>query len=127
MCGIVQQGGDDVTTYLHVAFSFKTQYLTKDGTPTHIIIACGTQVTINLVLGILFLKTNHGVIECKALDCTPFPMEYKRTCLSVSNKSSREQMSIMWITRNSLLNLPDWMSTIRKHCTPHQPSKPVKM
>ena len=81
LSGIVQQRGDDVTTELPEAFVFHTPYVAKGGSPTTLTIACGAQVTVNLILGIPFIKATKMIInlddnvaECKALDYSPFPI-----------------------------------------------------
>ena len=82
LSGIVQIDGKAVSTLLPVAFVFHTPYVTKDGTPTTIIIACGPQVTVNVILGIPFIEStkmiidmNDKVADLQALDAPPFRID----------------------------------------------------
>jgi hypothetical protein len=56
LSGIVQCGGDLVTTELTVGFHFHLPYLTKEGNPTSILIAMGPHVTVNMIVGLPFIQ-----------------------------------------------------------------------
>jgi hypothetical protein len=45
LSGIIQQGGKSVSTKLTVGFQFHFPYLTREGNPTHLSVACGPNVT----------------------------------------------------------------------------------
>jgi hypothetical protein len=85
LSGIVQQGGASVTTDLTVAFQFHMPYLTREGTNTTLLIACGPNVTVNCILGLLFIQATKMVIDAanqvanlRALDTPPFPLDLRR-------------------------------------------------
>ena len=85
LSGIVQRGGESVTTELSVGFQFHLPYLTREGEPTSILIATGPHVTVNLIVGLPFIQATRGIIDfadnvadLRALDAPPFPIEYRR-------------------------------------------------
>ncbi len=49
LSGIVQQGGESITTELTEGFQFHLPYLTKEGNPTSILITTGPHVTGNMI------------------------------------------------------------------------------
>ena len=55
LSGIVQRGGESVTTELTVGFQFNLPYKTRDGQDTSIIIATGPHVTVNTIVGLPFI------------------------------------------------------------------------
>ena len=90
LSGIVQRGGESVTTELSVGFQFHLPYLTKEGEPTSILIATGPHVTVNLIVGLPFIQATRGIIDfadnvadLRALDAPPFPIEYRRATVHV--------------------------------------------
>ncbi len=90
LSGIVQRGGESVTTKLTVGFQFHLPYLTKDGNPTSILIATGPHVTVNTIVGLPFIQATHAIIDLAdnvvdlpTLDALPFPLEYHRTTVHV--------------------------------------------
>lgn len=90
LTGIVQVDGNAVSTSLPIAFCFHTTLKTRDGAPVQVSIACGPSVSVNLILGIPFLKSakglidlNDNVIEFKALDCSPLPLRHQVARLDV--------------------------------------------
>lgn len=92
LSGIVRQGEMPITTDLPVAFAFHMPYYTKDeGAPCTFIVACGKQVSVNCILGYTFLSATRGVVdladmvvECKALDVPPFPIQSQRARLTAN-------------------------------------------
>ena len=85
LSGIVQQGGSSVTTDLTVAFQFHMPYLTREGTNTTFLVACGPNVTVNCILGLPFIQATRMVIDAadnvadlRALDTPPFQMDMRR-------------------------------------------------
>jgi hypothetical protein len=88
LSGVVQQEGTPVTTELPVAFGLHTPYFTKDGKPATLLLAAGSHVTVNLILGLPFIEATQmivdfkdKVIECCALDCPLFPIISRRAAL----------------------------------------------
>jgi hypothetical protein len=88
--GIVQHGGDSVTTELTVGFQFHLPYLTKEGDPTSILIATGPHVTVNMIVGLPCIQATRDMIdladnvaELRALNAPPFPLEYRRATVHV--------------------------------------------
>ena len=79
LSGIVQQGGESVSTELTVGFQFHLPYLTREGHPTHLSVACGPNVTVNTILGLPFIQQTRMIIDAsdqvadlRALDTPPF-------------------------------------------------------
>jgi hypothetical protein len=86
--GIVQHNSEAVTTDLCVAFLFNLPYFMVDGQPAQIIFAAGPHVNVNCIVGSPFLSAartvidyNDNVAELRALDCPPFPIDFKRARL----------------------------------------------
>ena len=90
LSGIVQRGGESITTELTVGFQFHLPYLTRDGDATSILIATGPHVTVNTIVGLPFIQATRAVIdlsdnvvELRAFDAPPFPLEYRRATVHV--------------------------------------------
>ena len=90
LSGIVQNEGAPMTTDLSVAFRFHLPYLTREGSPTSFLIACGRDVTVNAILGLPFIQQTRMVIdaadmvaELKALDTPPFDIEFRHAMCAV--------------------------------------------
>jgi hypothetical protein len=90
LSGIVQCGGELITTELTIGFQFHLPYLTKEGNPTSILIATGPQVTVNMIVGLPFIQATWAVIDLsdnvaglRALDAPPFPLKYHRSTVHV--------------------------------------------
>jgi hypothetical protein len=86
LSGIVQKGEAAVTTELEVCFQFHLPYKTKDGDDASFMIATGPHVSVNTILGLPFQLATGAivdfvdmVVECKHLDCPPFPIDFRRT------------------------------------------------
>jgi hypothetical protein len=86
---IVQQGGTSVTMDT-VAFQFHMPYLTRESTPTTLLIACGPNVTVNCILGLPFIQAAKMVINAAdqaanlcALDTPPFPLNLRHAMCTV--------------------------------------------
>jgi hypothetical protein len=95
LSGIVQQGGAFVTTNLTVAFQFHMPYLTREGHPTSLLVACGPNVTVNTILGLPFIQATRMVLdasdqmaELRALDMPPFALNFRRAMCTVPPISS---------------------------------------
>jgi hypothetical protein len=90
LSGIVQRGGESITTELTVGFQFHLPYLTTDGSPTSILIATGPHVTVNTIVGLPFIQATRAIIDLsddvadlRAIDHPPFPIEYRRATVHV--------------------------------------------
>jgi hypothetical protein len=91
LLGIVQRGGETVTTKLMVGFQFHLPYLTKDGNPTSIIIATGPHVTVDTIVGLPFIQATRAIIDLAdnvvdlhALNAPPFPSNLAaQQCMSL--------------------------------------------
>jgi hypothetical protein len=90
LSGIVQQGGESITTELMVGFQFHLPYLTKDRSPTSIVIATGPHKTVNTIVGLPFIQATQAindlsdnVANLRAIDAPPFPIEYRRATVHV--------------------------------------------
>jgi hypothetical protein len=92
LTGIVKSDSDGTktSTELPVCFVFSLPYSMNDGTPTNLAVACGPDVSVNLILGLPFIAATQmvidvaeNVVECRALDCSPFPIENKRARVEV--------------------------------------------
>jgi hypothetical protein len=82
----VQKGEAAVTTELEGCFQFHLPYKTKEGNDASFMITTGPHVSVNTILGLLFQLASGAivdfvnmVVECKHLDCPPFPMDFWRT------------------------------------------------
>ena len=85
LSGVVQQGGLSVMTDLTVGFQFHLPYLTREGTPTSLVVATGPDVTVNAILRLPFITQTKMVIdtadqvtEMRAFDTPPFPIDFRR-------------------------------------------------
>ena len=84
LSGIVQSSEQaSVTTKLEVGWQFHLPYKTKGGDDTSFSIATGPHVSVNIILGILFMQATGMIIdlvdnvaECKHLNCTPFTIDF---------------------------------------------------
>jgi hypothetical protein len=90
LSGIVQCGGESITTELMVGFQFHLPYLTTDGSQTSILIATGPHVTVNTIVGLPFIQATRAIINLsddvanlRAIDHPPFPIEYRRATVHV--------------------------------------------
>jgi hypothetical protein len=79
-----------ITTKLNVGFDIHLPYTTKDGNNTSLLIAAGSDVAVNLILGLPFIKATgmiadfvDNVCEAKNLLCNPFPIYFKRATKSI--------------------------------------------
>jgi hypothetical protein len=90
LSGIVQQGGKSVTTELTVGFQYHLPYLTKDRSPTSIVIATRPHMTVNTIVGLPFIQAIQAIIDLSdnladlhAIDAPPFPIKYRHTTVHV--------------------------------------------
>jgi hypothetical protein len=94
LSGIVKRNGDAVTTTLPVAFLLNLEYFTQDGMSAQLLVAAGPDVNVNLIFSNPMLQATNAVIdygdnvvECRALDTLPFPIEFCRARLTVPTPS----------------------------------------
>jgi hypothetical protein len=80
---VIDDNAQAITTDLSVAFQFHLPYLTCDGNTTSIIIPTGPQVSVNAIIGLLFIKAISMIIDtvvnsvkAKHLVYKPFPIEF---------------------------------------------------
>jgi hypothetical protein len=123
LSGIVQRGGDSVTTELTVGFQFHLPYLMKEGNPTSILIATGPHVTVNMIVGLPFIQATRAVIdlsnnvaELRALDTPPFPLEYHCTMVHVPATIGEGNEQPVHMT-NAHLNLINEMDALERYFT----------
>jgi hypothetical protein len=89
--GIVRNKMEAVTTKLEVSFLFCLPYKTLDGNDSSIMAATGPNVSVDVIIGLPFIKdvgmiidTVDDVAECKYLECPPFPIDHRRTSNQVT-------------------------------------------
>jgi hypothetical protein len=90
LSGIVQQGGASVTTDLTVGFQFHLLYLMRKGTPTNLVVTTGSNVMVNIILGLPFITqtrmiidTSDQVAELQAFDTPPSPTDFCRAMCTI--------------------------------------------
>ena len=90
LSGIVQQNGESVTTDLTVAFQFHMPYLTREGTPSTLLVATGPHVMVNAILGLPFIQQTCMIIdaadqvaELRSLDSPLFAIDFRRAMCTI--------------------------------------------
>jgi hypothetical protein len=86
LSGIVQSNEESVTTELEVGFLFHLLYRTWEGNTASLMVAMGPNVSVNTIIGLPFMKAMgmildlvDEVVDCRNLDCPPFPIDFRRT------------------------------------------------
>jgi hypothetical protein len=86
LSGVVQSNQELVTTELEVGFLFHLPYQTQEGDTSSLMVATGPNISVNTILGLLFMKAMGMVLDlvdevadCRYLDCPPFPVDFCRT------------------------------------------------
>ena len=86
LSGIVSSDAASITTELEVGFLFHLPYRTREGDSASLMVATGPNVSVNTIIGLPFTKATgmimdlvDEVVECKYLDCPPFPVDFRRT------------------------------------------------
>jgi hypothetical protein len=86
LSGIVQSNEESVTTKLEVGFLFHLPYRTREGNTASLMVAAGPNVSVNTIIGLPFMKVTgmildlvDEVVDCRYLDCPPFPVDFCRT------------------------------------------------
>jgi hypothetical protein len=71
---------------LDVGFQFHLPYKTTNGEDASLVIATGPNVSVNTILGLLFMQRTgmildlvNNMAECKYLDCPPFLIDFQCT------------------------------------------------
>ncbi len=79
-----------ITTKLNIRFDIHLPYTTKDGNNTSLLVAAGSNVAVNLILGLPFIKATgmiadfvNNVCEAKNLLWDPFPIDFKCATKSI--------------------------------------------
>jgi hypothetical protein len=82
----MQSNKESVTTKLEVGFLFHLPYRTWEGNSASLMIATGPNVSVNTFIGLPFMKAMgmilnliDEVVDCKYLDCPPFPVDFRWT------------------------------------------------
>jgi hypothetical protein len=90
LSGHVQQGGASVTTDLSVSFQFNLPYLTREETPTNLVVAAGRNVPVNIVPGLPFITQTKMIIdmsdqvaELQTFDTPPFSNDFRRAMCTI--------------------------------------------
>ncbi len=75
-----------MTTELEVGFLFHLPYQTREGYASSLMVATGPNVSVNTILGLPFMEATgmildlvDKVVDCRYLDCPPFPVDFSRT------------------------------------------------
>jgi hypothetical protein len=83
LSGILQSNAESLTTELEVGFLFHLPYRTTDGDSASLMDATGPNVSVNTIISLPFMKATgmildlvNKVVECKYLDCSPFPVDF---------------------------------------------------
>jgi hypothetical protein len=86
LSGIMQLNKESVTTELEAGFLFHLPYKTREGNSASLMVATGQNVSINTIIGLLFMKASgmildlvDEVVDFRYLDCPPFPVDFRRT------------------------------------------------
>jgi hypothetical protein len=86
LSGIVQLNEESMTTKLEVRFLFHLPYRTQEGDSACLMVATGTNVSVNTIIGLPFMKAIEmildlidKVVDCKYFECPPFPVDFCRT------------------------------------------------
>jgi hypothetical protein len=83
LSGIVQSNEESVTTKLEVGFLFHLPYRTREGNTASLMVLTGPNISVNTIIGLLFMKATgmildlvNKVMDCRYLDCPPFPVDF---------------------------------------------------
>ena len=83
LSGIVSSDAASITTDLEVGFFFHLPYWTREGDTALLMVATGPNVLVNTIIDLLFMKAMSMImdlvdeaVECKYLDCPPFPVGF---------------------------------------------------
>ncbi len=140
LSGIVQQGGESVTTKHTVAFHFHLPYLTREGSSTSLLVTTGPNVTVNTILGLPFIQQTRMIIdmsnqvaELRALDTAPFLMNYRQAMCTVPAVEPKanpiaSHADVIKVSRESSNSMP---RTSTPHPAPlalcNRPSGPARL
>ncbi len=75
-----------MTTKLEVGFLFHLPYRTREGNTASLMVGTGPNVSVNTIIGLPFMKAMgmilnlvDEVMDCRYLDCPPFPVDFCQT------------------------------------------------
>jgi hypothetical protein len=127
---IVQQGGASVTTNLTIAFQFHMPYLTREGHPTTLLVACRPNVTVNTILGLPFIQGTRMVLDAsdqvaklRALDTPSFALNFRRAMCTVPPVSGPRDKGIA-ARYASIINEVDRIKVMYLGTTNAEPDAP---
>jgi hypothetical protein len=119
LSGIIQQGGVSDTTNLTISFQFHLPYLMREGMPTNLAVAAGSNVTVNIILGLPFITqirmnidTSDQVADLQVFDNPPFPIDIRRAmcAIPVINKARAAANAVQHVNIVKEWNL--WRHTL---------------
>ncbi len=94
-------------------------YLTRDGSPSTLLIATGPNVTVNAILGLTFIQQTRMIIdaadqvaELRSLDSPPFPIGFRRAMCTVPTMGEAQNASRFSEIIAGLENLEKFISGI---------------
>ncbi len=135
LSSIVEQNGESITAELLVAFKFKLPYFTKEGNTTTFMVVVGSNVTVNTILGLPFIKQTKIIVdaadqvaELRALDALPFSISFRRAQCHVPTIDETKvhvnmtQCADIICKINHIESLYSGNSTVQ-HTTPHPSPK----
>jgi hypothetical protein len=86
LSGIVQSNEELVMTELEGGFLFHLPYRTWEGNIASLMVAMGSNISVNTIIGLPFMKATgmildlvDEVVDCMYLDFPPFPVDFRRT------------------------------------------------
>jgi hypothetical protein len=86
LSGVVQSNQELIMTELEVGFLFHLPYRTREGNTSSLMVASGPNVSVNTFLGLPFMDATgmildlvNEVVDCKYLNCHPFPVDFCQT------------------------------------------------
>ena len=92
-------------------------YLTRDGSPSTLLIATGPNVTVNAILGRPFIQQTRMIIdaadqvaELRSLDSPPFPIDFRRAMCTVPTMGEAQNASHFSEIIAEIVNLENFIS-----------------
>ncbi len=83
LSGIVQSNEESLTTVLEVGFLLHLPYRTREGNTASLMAPTGPNTSVNTIIGLPFMKATgmildlvDKVVDCRYLDCPPFPVDF---------------------------------------------------
>ncbi len=86
LSGIVSSNEASITIELEVGVLFHLPYRMRDSDSASLMVATGPNVSVNTIIGLPFMKATgmildliDKVVDCRYLNCPPFPVDFCRT------------------------------------------------